>query len=273
MKLTKNNNEYSFVLELYRTLFEAFSDFEDEEKYHVYRNMLVEVSERLSHDERTFHYSRLINYCIMKKNGDSTRKKYAIELFNIYIKMLENNYYKDDKVDILSVDLFRDILLQALELKKYKWVENFIKNYCDKVLPQYAGNMYNLAYAYINFSQKNYNQVIDFLNKINVNEFVFKFDIRNLLIKSYYELGYTEEILYQIHSYREFLRKNELVAELRRSRIENYLRFLKKLVLMKDKESAINIGYVKQQLLKAENVAYKDWLLEKFGIMEYSARK
>jgi hypothetical protein len=97
--------------------------------------------------------------------------------------------------------------------------------------------------------------------------------MRNLLLKVYYELGYTEEILYEIHSYLEFLRKNTMVSENRRIRFGNFAKFLEKLVLVKEQKSHFKIEYVKHQLIQAENVSFKEWLLDHYCSLENSLSK
>ncbi len=268
IKTLETPNEYSLLLNLYMRLFELHLYFNNDKKYTEYKNLVIKLSGMLSADERTFHYSRLINYCIMKKRSINIMKKYDSELFEIYNRLLENEYYRDSKIDYLSTDLFRDILLHALSMRKFKWAENFVISYSKKVHPKETENMYNLGFAHLTNERGNLNKTLDYINKISINNFIYKFDVRNLLLKVFYDLEYTEESLSEIHSYREFLRNNKMVSDYRRIRLLNFLKYLEKMIFIKEQKSYINIDYIKQQLSNLENISYKGWLLERYEALE-----
>lgn len=264
-KYLKDKIEYDFVLDIYLSLFNTFTRFDNEEEYFKYKALIEKHYEKLSADEISFHYSKFISYCILKGLRNTSDIKFQDELFNLYNFMIEKRLYANNKIDHLPLVLFRDILFLAVRMKKYDWLKKFIIKYSRKVHPMYTENMLSFGYAYYLSEIREFDKALDYANKISMDYFIFKYDVKNLRLKIYYELGYFEEALSLIHSYREFLRNNQFLSEERKTRVRNFIRYLEKLILLRSGSSKHDAGYIKNQLLKEKSVTYKSWLLEKLS--------
>jgi hypothetical protein len=261
-KLLKDNKHY-FIIELYHLLIKTYLEFDNEEYYWNYKNDLIRKMHLLSPNEKNFHFYRLISYLSFKKFLNPTELSYRRELFVIYKQFLENEYYLDRNTNHLPHDLYRNILTDALDLKEFSWTEEFIKTYSNKVHPKDITNMYNYGYANWHYSLGNYETAIDYINKIEQDYFLYKIDIKNLSLKIYYELNYTEAALSLVKTYKETIRKNTLLNPERKKRYVNFSKYMELLILFKADACRHDIGYIRHKIIKNDSVAFKPWLLEK----------
>jgi len=264
----KDKHNYAFLLGIYICLLDCFSNFDNLQKYLNYRNLLAKYLHLLSQDEINFHYTNLINYCILKNRLGDSNFDFNEELFRLYNEVLINEYYKDSKTNYLSYKLFRDILLLALRIKEFDWFKNFIDNYSMKVHPDYQRNMYYLGYAYYYEVTKQFGDSLKYLDKINLEYFIYKFDVKKLKLRIFFELNYLEECLYLIHSFREFLRKDVLLPEERKKATKLFIDFTEKMTFFRMGKPGYDLGYIKQKILVEKNISCKNWLLEKVEKLE-----
>lgn len=253
--------EYNYISELYLNLVTMNKNPEEYGNYYKYKNTLNQYASKLSPDEISVHITNLISYC----TGRSARgiNEFNDELFNLIELIIKNEYYKDSKTSHLGYDYFRNFFLHGLRLKKYDWVKEFIMKNYKKVNPHERENMKNLGLAHLCFNQGNFCGALDHISKINIDHFIFKFEARNLTVRIFYELGYTEEALSQIKSYKEYLRKDRLLNPETRKRYINFLKVLEKLVLSKAGTDNIDLGFIRKMLDNSANISFKPWLLEK----------
>jgi hypothetical protein len=261
----KDKHEYDFVLEIYLSLFYTFTRPEDDEEYFKYKALVEKHHDKLSRDELSFHYSKFISYCILKGVRDNDDKRFEAELFDLYNIILEKKLYANNKIGHLPLVLFRDILFLAVRIRKYDWLKKFVAKYSKKLHPMYIENMESFGYAYLLSETGDFDKALDYVNKISMDYFIFKYDVKNLRLKIYYELNYFEEALSLIHSYREFLRNNPFLSEKRKRRVRNFIKYLERLILLRSGSSRQDSGYLESQLSREENVTHKAWLLEKLG--------
>jgi hypothetical protein len=260
-----NNNEHSFIIALYISLLRTFQDMDDESAYFEYKNNLRNCVSKLGKDEISFHFDNLINYCTIKLRKQINIEFFNNELFSLYEEILQNEYYKNNKTDYLRHEFYRDILLLYLQHNKVASAENFILKYSSKLHKSEKENMVNLAYAYLYFEKNEYMQSWKYFNKINIDTFLFKYDIKSYALMIYYELGYYDEALSLIENYKRFLERNELMAEDEKKRKKNFILYLSKLIMLKvgnipNKQYTI----YRKRLELAENTSSRDWVLDKY---------
>lgn len=261
------DSEDSIIINIYKHLLESFENFENEQCYYKYKSLVENNKHLLSVDEIAFHYSWLINYCIVKKKSPSKQSDFDEELFALYNIFIINKYYKDRNNRYLPVDMYRGIMIHGFHLKQYRWVRDFIKKFSSEVDPNEKENIINYSYTYYYCNTGDYIKALEYYNKIIMNNFILKYDIKNLVLKMYYELGYFEEALCEIKSFKEFLRNNSLVTEARKTRLGKYLKYFEKLILHQMGNNKIDIGFLKRKLKEEKNITYKDWLYNKLSVL------
>ncbi len=262
IKVVQKDNKSDYVLDLYYALYKMMISEKTSEQYFLYKEMITSNIYRLNNDEISFHYSKLITYCIDKATYNDQSEEFRVELFNVFKTYIENKYYRSSNVNYLRPVLFRSALLSGLKAREYEWCNHLLKNSHNHLQVSDRSNLKNLGYAFYYFEMNEFRKTLEFASKIDIESFTYLYDVKNLTVRSYYELGYFDEAFSYINSYKSFLNKNLLVSDLRRTRFTSFLDYVEKLILLSGKPDS-EIDYLICQLSKTANISYKDWLLEK----------
>jgi hypothetical protein len=220
----KDNFECDFILEIYLALLSAFRNLDDDNAYFVYKDLINKYKNKLSHDEISFHYSILHGCCILKGKLMKDPAHYNEELLKLYNEILYNEYYKNKKSIHLSEDLYRDILFLKIRMGRLDLVKVLINEFTDKIHLSQRENMYNFSNGFYHYELKDYGKALEHINMIKLDYFIYKYDVKNLLLKVYFEMGYYEESLSLVHSYRELLRKDVFLTDSRKIKNKNFIK-------------------------------------------------
>lgn len=239
------NNYYekdeSYFEELKNTLPEAINYFQEHEKYNIYQ---------------------MAEAICWQKMVVVDRERYRRELFEINKMRLEAGVFLPDGRTMRFM-LFRQILMTALQLNESVWAEQFAENY-SKYLPEMIRNNLKLfADAHLLFEKQKFEESLSILNRIDFDVFTLKFDIRNLMMRIYIELGYIEEAISLLDSYKHFISKNKGVSEYYRNITESFLKYCKNLIDLKTGRSKMDPGEILIELKKDNDVNFRSWLIEK----------
>ncbi|MEO7357980.1 MAG: hypothetical protein ABIY50_10740 [Ignavibacteria bacterium] len=267
----KESSPDAYVIGIYLSLLNAFREIENPEKFLKYKSLVLKYSKCFSKDELAYHFSMLISYCIIRNSITQYRFYMDDELFKIYNIFLREKYFLDRKSLYLDESLYRNIIITSLRLEKYKWTFSFIEDYAKYLHPEKHENLTNLSYAEYNYhkgsqtcSTELLNIAFNYLKKIQEESFVIKYDIKILYLMLYYDLDYVDEnMITQVNNYRKFLRRNKLVSENRKKRLNKFLNLFEKLVFLKSGDHKINISSLYIDILSSNGLNYHQWLLNK----------
>ena len=260
--LRKANEDY-YIIEVYSNLLHAFQNLNSKNHFLKYKSSLFKYSDYLSRDEISYHFSMLISFCILSNSLTESKNHYDSELLKIYDIFLKGKYFCDRKTKNIDEDLYRNILILGLRLKKFNWVLRFIKNYSNYLHPGKKENLLKLSYAeyyyYIGSIKKSFN----YLKDIQEETFILKYDIKSLYLILYYDLHYDETVIIQLNNYKKFLNRNKLVTKDRKERIIKFLNIFEKLVYFREGDPQIKSTdlHFKADIFK--DVNYRDWLYKK----------
>ena len=258
-----DDTECSELLRMYSALNKMLQNKDDLNFYFRYKELYEKNTVILSRNERAFHNSYLINYCVSNLYTMEAGYDFRIDLFKLYKELVMHEYYKSDANDYLPADLFRAILITALNVKEYYWAQQFINTNYLKLHNKDKDNMISLGFFLLYGYTGKYEQSLNQLNKVKFDNFIFKYDEHLLKIKIFYELGMLCEGLDSIHSFREFVHNNTFESELRKKKYLNFINFAEKVFSSKLGNEKIDIDYLQFKLVEETNIVYKDWLLEK----------
>ncbi|MBV6477788.1 MAG: hypothetical protein HGGPFJEG_00532 [Ignavibacteria bacterium] len=254
------------IIEIYHKLLKTFLNLKNEKEYLEFKNLLIESSKNLGIIDNNFLHSKLIDYCILKKNlGETKQLNLDREIFKLHDIFLKNEYFKTDINSYLTFDLYRNVLLNCISVKELKYMEDFIAEYSKKLIPQHIQNVENYSYALLYFEKKQFLKALNYLNKVKFDQFVYKLDMKNLQLKINYELEYFESAISIIDTYKHFLKNNQLISESRKELHKNFISYSQKLIKLRTDATKSGIIFFREKLLNASNVFDKNWLLEKNG--------
>jgi len=262
-----SGSEHKFIVDIYIALMKMLEDFNNEEAYSSYKILIQKHAPKMDKDEAWFHYNNLVNTCTIRQmmSNDSSSEKYNYEIFSLNEEILKNEYYKNKKVNYFRYEFFKDILLIGLRLKKMNWAENFILTYGPQLHKSDKENMMNLAYMYLYYEKGDYLKSWKYLNKIKIDYFIYKYDLKNYALKIYYDLGYYEEALTLVENYKKFINRSDLISDEEKTRTKNFISYLSKLILFKlDQLPQKHFSTYRRRLELTKDTISHKWILMKY---------
>src|SRR5205085_10817901 len=111
----------------------------------------------------------------------------------LYVVVMGKEYYKNKKNNYLPTLLFRDILFLQVRLKRMDLVKMLLSEYSTKLSPADRQGMLNFGYAFYYNALGEYERSLGYINKIKLDYFIYKYDLKNLTIRVFYNMEYFEE--------------------------------------------------------------------------------
>lgn len=255
-------------IHLYYTILMSLRSSEDNYYYLRLKALLVEKVDQFSQLEKEDLYNFTNNYCIMQINRG--KSEYQEELFELYQQGLESEVIYQN--DILTEWNYKNIATLGAKLERFDWTERFINEHKDKLPANQRENAYKYNLAYLYYTKGKYQEVLSNLLHVQYTDVKYHLSSSFLLLRTYYKLEDTEAMLGLIDTFRIYvLRNNQMTSDQKKGYI-NFLRLVKKLVLLKHQYHAFSKSEVRQKLadlrekvLSTENVINRSWLVEECG--------
>lgn len=266
LKNLPSENDNIEILEMYTCLIITLMN-ETEEKY--YFRMKELLNKNISKLSRAEKYNVMVNFgtCTSQKMDCISRKRFLKELFNVYKTRLANNLYAFSDTQHMSLIFFSSIMKMSLALGEHKWLEQFAEENIPKLAPEHLQNMKSLVNSYISFNNKLFEKALASLSKVHFELFTLKYDVKNLVLQIYYELGEIEQALYQIDSYRHFLSENKAVSGYFREANLKFINAVNELIKVKLDNTGSSIIDLKKTIEEYE-FFQQSWLKEKVFELE-----
>ena len=261
LKYLKNNSyENSGLIELYISHIKQMINFRDEEQFAELKILFKKYSYLLSRWGKYNMYLALANACIRLQ--EVNENKYTVELLELYKEQLSNNLHTAFGGTFMEQDLFRNILINALKLKKFDWAENYLQKYLPGLQPEHTENMKNFSYSNLSFEKGDFESALKYLSLVKYDTFVFKFDVRTLMLKIYLELGYYEQTRSLIDSFRHFILENTSITEYIKMVHLNFIKFVNEIMRLKESKKEFDPGRLINEITLSQ-ARNKEWLIEK----------
>jgi len=249
---------------IYGYLLSFYNDPQNKDDYYNYKHIVFKYSDQMQKDEFAFHVHKLISYCILKIENNISVSNFTSEIISLYDVFLNNRLFARENNKYLSREIFRSIVLNTAKYGKTEWLIEFLNKAGDYLNPSEVENLRNYGYMYAYFYSNNFEKALHHANKIKLDYFIYKFDVKDLLLRIFYELGYTEETLNQIRSFLQFVRTEKISGAEWKRRYINFALYLEKIVKYRAGDrKRIDIGFIENKLKKSDNVYYREWLIEK----------
>lgn len=270
--LADKENKYYFIIELYDLMLEAFNkrgNFGNYEKYCKYTRKHLA---KLSSNEISFHYARLISCCILGAKYSKNKYAFNNELLSLYYNFLENGYYRNNKTRFIPSNLYRAVVLHAIKMNKLPWLFRIINKYTCDIQPTDRENMKQYALAYYYYALGYNGKSLEAIGTLNITQFIFKYDIYNLKLRIFYEEKDLVAAMELINTYRQFLRTDKMMPTARKLFHRNFMKYTRRLILISEGSKKFEAG-LEIQKLQNEDCVYKEWLVEKLSLFDTSEKK
>jgi hypothetical protein len=90
---------------------------------------------------------------------------------------------------------FKNMVKLGLGLQQYDWVENFVRNYSEKLEANKRTDAYHFNLADLFYHRKNYDEALIHLNQVEFSDIHYQLGAKVMLLKIYFETDATEAFL------------------------------------------------------------------------------
>ena len=241
----------------YKLLLEKYPD--NDEYFYELRNLINMKNIKLETDIHRAVYVHLYNFAKLRTlRGDSNFKKVH---FDIIKETIEKEMYPVED-GYLPANAYGLIAFEGLVNKEYEWTKDFIEKYIKLVRPEHSESAYYYANAIYNYRIKNYDKALKFFAKIKPEDHSYALNIKNNILKIYFETEQYDAALNLVDSFRHFVNSNKLMPDYVKIRFVSYISFMGRIlnsILNKESKTLVNL---RNEILNTENLENQTWMLE-----------
>ncbi len=194
-----------------------------------------------------------INYCVYRVNRGE--RDYAEPLMQLYREGTQSGILLDKGV--LSPWTFKNMVRLGLGLKQYPWVEAFVREYSDKLPEKEKRDALHYNLADLHYHQKQYDQAMDYLNRVEYTDVHYHLGAKVMLLKIYFEKGEEDAFWSLLSAFQVFLRRNRSVAKNVKRAYAQFAVLAGKVFRMRRGEAE----QLRQKIEQAPTVNARSWLL------------
>jgi hypothetical protein len=262
----ENSNKYSEISLIYYYMYKAYITSDENDEYYFKLKSAVENNfNRFDREEKFNLLIILESICNNKlSRGHSVFYRH---LMDIYELMLSHSILGHSEESYIQINLFRNIFFTAVVLKKFDWAEKFVKAYTNRLIPEHRENMIRYSKALLYFENQKYEEALAEITKVNYEFFVFKLDVRVLLLKLYFELNSFEQAYSLIDSFSHFLSNNKDLLSRDKHRFDNFLKYFRQLLKCCNDKNTESAFFLKKNINEDAAVIGRRWLLEKVSVL------
>lgn len=250
---------------MYRTILMSLIDEKNPEHYAQLKVLLSSKMDALSKEEQSDLYSFANNFCVRQINKGYS--EFQRELFDLYKHGLDTGIILYN--NILSEWNYKNITALGCRLKEFDWTENFIQNFKEKLPGHRTENAYNYNLAHLYYSKKMYQEALSALLLVQFTDVKYHLNTTFLLLRTYYALNDTEALLSLIDTFRIYVIRNQKITSDQKRGYTNFLRFAKRLVLIRHNKSTYSKKELREKLAalvtkieETNNIINRYWLVE-----------
>ena len=212
------------AIAVYYKLYLSLNHSEQTQHFRDFRDLLYQSEGVFGQEELKSLYLLGINYCIRRLNQG--KSEYFEEVFLLYQKGLSSEALLDRGK--LSPFTYKNIVAAALRLQEFQWAENFTKEYAGRLDSPEQDSYQAFVLARLAHAKGELKKVVSLLKKVETADLFTRLDAKVLQIKTYHELGETSFVEYLLDSFKQFLRRKEILTY-HRQLYSSFIRFAQKM--------------------------------------------
>jgi len=251
------------VIDIYYKILSLLLKPEDEARYLEFLKDIKANSHHFSLQELREVYYYSLNYCIKMLNDGYDN--YLHEIFDLYKTMLPADLLLEK--NHISAWNYKNVVVTALRLNEFDWAKKFMEIYKEKLLPEFRESAHSYSLAKYYFYKKDFKHVLKLLLKSEFGDDLYNLDGKLMLMKSYYELHETGQLLSLLENIKIFIQKNKILNDTYKVSYLNLIKVIKKLAVLTQEDSD-KIAKLKASLDKNVLIADIPWLEEKIEELE-----
>lgn len=259
--LKEDDPEFASVLRMHYLSIKARDIPFDDRAYFELKELVFRMLGKMQADYKQYWLNNVAEICSMRfVAGD---QKYKREAFEIRKKTVEEDLFSYNSDGAIRLSEFRSTFTEALNVKELEWAEQFSAKYVSRLNPLYRKDAELYCSARIAYERNDIDKAIELLMKVNLDQVYYKLDIKNLLAKAYYDTGSVEPLHSLLNTYYQFIRNSGKSNEVIFTRHLNFVKYLRKLAVLKFERRNINELTILKKELEKEIATSKSWLIRK----------
>jgi hypothetical protein len=204
----------------------------------------------------------------MKERLNEEKEFYRKQQAELLLEYIENGHYETVDTKHLHAAVYRNFILIAFSIENLKLLRYFIDNCSSKLNPKEYKNMLNFGLIYYYYGIKNYEKVFECIQNIEFNNFIYRFDIKNIELRIYYETHDYDKLFDSMHNYRKSIMDEKILNKQNKESLLKFIKYLGSLTkitinpninLQKESE------YLYHQISEEQSFALQKWILERLN--------
>lgn len=246
-------------IKIYFTISRTISEEDNTEHYFKLKDLINQHIHHFPPDEAREIMDAAISYCVVKNNKGI--EGFQDEVLTLYKTALKEEIILD-KDGILSPIAYRNIALYAMRSNDLDWAEKFINEYSEKINPDFSENAKNFSLARLYFYKKDYDNVIDYLNAVQLNDFFYNVSVRTILLIAYYELEEWLPLESLLQSFNAWVNREKSLTKSKKSEYSKLIRFVRRLYRIPKFEKQ-KLEKLLNEVKETPAIVSKAWLISK----------
>lgn len=224
--------------------------------FEKFDTLFKRISDTIAEEEKSTLYFQGINFCIRRYNNGE--KEYGHILMKYYIEGLDKGYLLLN--GWLSRNTYRNICTIAIRLQRLEEAKKITIEYKDLLRQDDRESAYHFNLANMAFSEKNYDEAIISMQKVDFDDHLSNLFAKTLLLKIYYESGQIRLLDSHLDAMQVYLQRQKIVGY-HKLNYDKMIKYTKKILKQNpfDKESKEKLI---AEISQESSVTDKEWLIK-----------
>jgi len=259
--LEERNAEGIWIIKMYYYSYKVTSDPRDYTSYRKLKEVFYDNIEKLSRGEKYSLFNHLISFAALNQKNIIELPK--TEEFDVYCDMLKHEAFSPSESIPMNDVLYRNIVLITSLSNKTDFLENFIEEYSGYLKEDQKENTVNLAKAFLYYSKNEFETSLGHIAKVQYENFIFKLDIKHLMLKLYYEMDLYDQGFSLVDSYKHYLASSKDTPEWVKQMHITFTNYYNLLLKMKTNGNLKEMDRFMIDIEKEKELPARGWLKQK----------
>ncbi len=225
------------------------------------KQLILDFGHQFPPSEARDIYLMAINYCIARMNAGA--EDFIREAFELYRKGFEERILIENET--ISRWTFLNVVMIALSLSEFEWVESFIESYQHYLEEIHKDNFVHFSRALLLYEKRDYGQAMLLLNTADYDDMLINLRSKALLMKMFYEQDMLDSLESLLEATRTYMTRKKVMAY-HKAFFSNVVHLTRRLLRINpyDAEQKTKL---KEEILIANPLTPKErnWLLEQLS--------
>jgi len=229
---------------------------EKNDNFLVFKNLLFKHQNLLPNPAFRGLLLMGINFCVRQINNG--QRNYLAQLLEFYQVGLTTNTLLEN--GSLSRITYHNIVGTGINSDNLPWTKQFIEQYKNLLEKKYRESTYSFSLARLAYHQKDFDAVLQLLQKSNYRDLLLNLAAKTLLLKVYVEQDQDALLFAHLEAMQRYIRRKQVIGYHKKNYL-NMIKYTKKMRSLNffDKEE---IDRFKSKIEEEEVLTEKMWFLQ-----------